>query len=285
MGRLLPLLTIAVLLAALPLRADALDSEIIQVRYRTVQELVPIVSPLLGPAGRISADPRTNSLIVIDTAEAIDRIARLVQQLDQPPVALRIDVRFGRRQSANEQTASAEGSLSGDGWQVSSGDGEEDGLHVRLQDRSRRQDQTARVSVSTVSGSPAYIRYGTEIPYLQRAAGVCRRYGGCPPTVAFYRVETGFWVTPRIAGDRIDLVIVPQVADLASGQRVRFAAASVHQAVYPDRWTEIGGVQDRQSSALSEILGASDTGRRGSLSISVKVERLDGQSRADEEKR
>ncbi len=277
-------LAVAVLLAALPLPATAVESEVIAVHYRAAQDLLPIASPLLSPAGRISADARTNSLIVIDSPEAIDRIVRLVQQVDQPPVALKIEVRFERRQAARERTAEAEGRISGEGRQISSGDGEEDGVRLRVQDRTREQDRTARVSVATVSGSPAYIRYGTEIPYRERQAGVCRRYGGCPPAVVFHRVETGFWVTPRLAGDRIDLTIVPQVADLASGQRVRFSAASVHRIVRPGQWSQIGSGQRVQSGALAEILGASDTAGRGSFSISVRVDRLDETSDANEGK-
>jgi len=272
---LISIATAAVLLAVLPPAAHALDSEIIQIHYRDAQQLVSIASPMLSPAGRISADARTNALIIIDTPGAIERIAQLVQQLDRPPVPLRIDVRFGQRRTAAEQTAAAEGRLSGDGWQVSTGDGAEDGVRVRVQDRSQRESRSARVSVTTVSGSPAYIRYGSEVPYREQQADVCRRYGGCPPAVVFHRVETGFWVTPRLAGDRIDLTVDPQIADLASGKRVRFAAASAHLTVEGGQWVEIGGGGDRSGAALAEILGVGDAERTAAFSIFLKVERLD----------
>jgi len=273
-------LAAAVLLAVLSMTAHALDTEIIQVRYRNAQELVSIASPMLGPAGRISADARTNMLIVVGTPEAIERIAGLVQQLDRPPVPLRIDVRFGQRRSAAETTAAAEGRLSGDGWEVSTGDDAQDGVRIRVQDRTRREDKTARVSVTTVSGRPAYIRYGSEVPYRERQAGVCRRYGGCPTAVTFHRVETGFWVTPRLAGDRIDLTIDPQIADLASGRQVRFAAASTHLVVDGGRWVQIGGGDERTGAALTEILGVADGEKTAAFSIFLRVERLDGKDGA-----
>jgi type II secretory pathway component GspD/PulD (secretin) len=273
-------LTAAVLLAVLPLTAHALDTEIIQVHYRNAQELVSIASPMLSPSGRISADARTNVLIVIDTPEAIERIAGLVQQLDRQPVRLRIDVRFGQRRSAAAQASGVDGRLSGDGWEVSTGDGAEEGIRVRLQNRTRRENKTARVSVTTVSGRPAYIRYGSEVPYRERQAGVCRRYGGCPTAVTFHRVETGFWVTPQLAGDRIDLTIDPQISDLASGKRVRFAAASTHLVVDGGRWVQIGGGDERTGAALTEILGVADGEKTTAFSIFLRVERLAGKDGA-----
>lgn len=88
-------------------------------------------------------------------------------------------------------------------------------------------------------------------------------------------METGFWVTPLPAGDRIELEIVPQIADIASGRRVRFAAASTHVAVRPGHWTEIGGGDNAETNALAEILGVAGTGENDAFSISLKVERLD----------
>ena len=78
-----------------------------------------------------------------------------------------------------------------------------------------------------------------------------------------------------LSGDRVDLEIVPQIADLASGRRVRFAAASTHMAVRPGQWIRIGGADNAETRALAEILGRADAGQSESFSISLKVERVD----------
>jgi len=269
------LLLAAVILAALPARAAALESRVLEIHYRNAEEVLSVASPLLSPAGRISADARTNSLIVVDTEDAIQRIAGLVQRLDRPPAALRIDVRFEQTRSVRRQEAAAEGRVSGNGWQGSTGRTAEDGVQIQVRDKTRTESRRTAFSVTTLAGSPAYVIVGTEIPYRQRRAGICRRYGGCPQAVEFHRVETGFWVTPLLVGDRIDLEIVPQIADIASGRRVRFAAASTHVAVRPGHWTEIGGGDNAETNALAEILGFAGTGQSSTFSISLKVEQLD----------
>ncbi len=255
--------------------AQALESRIIEVQYRNAKELLSVATPMLSPAGRISSDARTNSLIVVDTPESVERIIELLRRLDRPPIPLRIDVSFQKATDRKRQEVTAEGSVSGDGWEVSRGRSDEDGAHIRIHDRTRTESRSESISVTTLSGSPAYVTIGTEIPYDRQKAGVCRRYGGCPPTVEFHRVETGFWVTPRVSGDHIDLEIVPQVADLASGRRIRFAAASTHVVVRPSQWTKIGGGENVEAAALAEILGAADSERTESFSILLKVSRLD----------
>ena len=269
------LLAAVLLLPVLSARAAALESRVLEIHYRNAEEMLSVASPLLTPVGRISADARTNSLVVVDTPASIQRIVALVQRLDLPPSALRIDVRFGQTRSVHNQEATAEGRVSGNGWQVSTGRTDEDGVQIQVRDKTRTESRRASFSVTTLSGSPAYVTVGTEVPYRQRRAGICRRYGGCPPTVEFHRVETGFWVTPRVSGDRIDMEIVPQIADIASGRRVRFAAASTHVSVRPGQWTEIGGGDNAKTDALAEILGVAGTGQRGAFSILLKVERLD----------
>ncbi len=277
------LLWLSVLAPALPAHATPMESAVVTIRFRSAQELAPVVSPLLGPEGRISVDARTNSLVVVDTREAIGRIAALVKRLDRPPVPLRIAVRFGQERSTAVREAEVEGSVSGDGGEVPADRKNRQGLYARLRNDARNEIRSTGVSVTTMSGSPAYVRVGTRVPYRQRIGPLCRRYGGCPEAIRFYRVETGFWVTPVLAGDRIDLKIVPEIADQESGQRVRFAAASTHIAVLPGRWTELGGGQSEQSQSLREILGVSDDVRRSVFSISVKVEKIVGGGSDNEE--
>ena len=48
--------------------------EVISLNYRSAPEVLPLVKSMLSPEGRISADERTNSLIIVDSEEAIARI-------------------------------------------------------------------------------------------------------------------------------------------------------------------------------------------------------------------
>jgi type II secretory pathway component GspD/PulD (secretin) len=61
--------------------------EIISLTYRNPTEVLPLVKSMLSPDGKISADERTNSLIIVDSAEAIaaevaERFGEAVQGSD-----------------------------------------------------------------------------------------------------------------------------------------------------------------------------------------------------------
>lgn len=71
-----------------------LDIRIIPVNYLMATELMTVIRPLLTPRGRAAADRRTNSLIVQDIPEVLDKIYRLIQDLDQPTQQVLIEARI-----------------------------------------------------------------------------------------------------------------------------------------------------------------------------------------------
>lgn len=65
---------------------------VIQVSYANVDNLTKQLAPFLSEGrGRIGFDNRTSSLIVTDTDEVINRIVRLVKNLDIPPMQVMIE--------------------------------------------------------------------------------------------------------------------------------------------------------------------------------------------------
>jgi len=81
-----------------------LQQQIIQVQYARAENLEDIIddndssgdrdSSLLSGRGNISVDPRTNSLIISDVPSSIDKIQRLVAQLDVPVRQVLVDSRI-----------------------------------------------------------------------------------------------------------------------------------------------------------------------------------------------
>ena len=68
-------LVVATMLPYSPLQAAEVD--VIKVQYRRAAELVPIVETLLSVEGTVTVSERTNSLIVVGTPEAIQRVHAL----------------------------------------------------------------------------------------------------------------------------------------------------------------------------------------------------------------
>ena len=65
------------------IRGDSQITEVYQLKYGSVRDIVPILKPLLPPTSHFAAHGPTNTIILTDTASNIDRILSIVAKLDQ----------------------------------------------------------------------------------------------------------------------------------------------------------------------------------------------------------
>ena len=271
LARGLSVFALALLVAAVS--ADA-AVEVISLTYRNPTEVLPLVKSMLSPDGKISADERTNSLIIVDSAEAIARVRQSLAVIDAPVRQAMVRVRFQDSATREERSVSGGGQVSGDNWSVSTGrrQSTRDGVDVRVQDRSVSRGGSSEYFINALSGSWAYIRVGQDIPYTARWSDLCRRYGR---PVVFQRIETGFDVKPVIRENMADVEIVPRISEMGSGGRpggVRFAEASTHVQVPLGQWVTIGGSDQSANEVLRAILEAGSSRQSSALSIQLFVE-------------
>ncbi len=89
---------------------EPLQTETIQVNYANAQDLAKLITTpsnntsskngagsnngLLSPRGEISADPRTNTLLIQDIPSKIEQIRKLIAKLDRPVEQVQIDARI-----------------------------------------------------------------------------------------------------------------------------------------------------------------------------------------------
>jgi len=248
--------------------------EVISLNYRSAPEVLPLVKSMLSPEGRISADERTNSLIIVDSEEAIARIKQSLAVIDTPVRQAMVRVRFQESSQREERSVSGAGRVSGDGWSVSGGSSPRarDGVEIRAQDRSVNRGGRSEYFINTLSGNWAYIRVGQDIPYTARWSDLCRRYGR---TVVFQRIEVGFDVKPVIRENMADVEIVPRITEMGSGGRpggVRFAEASTQVLLPLGQWVTIGGFDQSGNEVLRAILEAGSSHQTSTLSIQLMVE-------------
>ena len=245
--------------------------EIISLTYRNPTEVLPLVKSMLSPDGKISADERTNSLIIVDSAEAIARVKQSLAVIDAPVRQAMVRVRFQDSATREDRSVSGGGQVSGDNWSVSTGrrQSTRDGVDVRVQDRSVSRGGSSEYFINALSGSWAYIRVGQDIPYTARWSDLCRRYGR---PVVFQRIETGFDVKPVIRENMADVEIVPRISEMGSGGRpggVRFAEASTQVQVPLGQWVTIGGSDQSANEVLRAILEAGSSRQSSALEHSV----------------
>ena len=253
--------------------SPAREVAVIKVEHRWAAELLPIVKSMLSAAGTVTVSERVNSLVIVDTPEAIERVQAYLDRFDRPVEQVRIHIRFHKMGEDKDSEVSAHGRISNDNVSVAIGGKKKDGGDISLEERARRQKNDSEFFVVAMSGSPAYIRAGEEIPYHQNSA-FFRRYAPGGGTVTWQTVESGFEVTPTLAGDNAHLKIVPRIAyDDRKDGVIRFFGAQTELTVPLGRWVEIGGTTDQKNEIIREIISLSTSGGNSSTSMSLMVER------------
>ena len=249
------------------------EVDVVRVQYRRAAELVPVVQNLLSSEGTVTVSERINSLVIVDTPEAIQRVHAYLERFDRPVDQVRIQIRFHTTGADNQRVVAARGRYSTDDLSVAKGGKKRDGVDISVADRERRQSGYSESFVVAMSGSPAFIRSGKEIPY-RRGSAFLRRYAPDDGTIAWQYVESGFEVTPTVVGDNVHLKIVPRIAyDHRKDGVIRFFEAQTELTALLGQWVEIGGAVNQQNEVFKEILSHNRGGENSSTSMSLMVQR------------
>ena len=271
---LLLFLGISLAMASWGSRSLAADVAVIRIKYGWASEVLPIVQDMLSPNGSVTVSERINSLIIVDNQDAIKRVRAYLEAFDKPLEQVRIHVRFFENRSVSDRDVSARAKVSGDNLSVATGGKKRDGVDLSIADRRRSQQNDAEFFVFATSGRPAFIRAGQQIPYKASWTDYTRRYATAGDAVIFQTVDTGFEVTPTIAGDLVHLRIVPRAAYGEGPQAIiRFYGAQTELTTSYGKWVQIGGTNSRSNDVIKEILSRGKASRRNSMSMSLMVEK------------
>lgn len=268
--------------------------EVIALKYRQAEQLIPVIQPLLGRESSISSFQ--NQLVIRATAVELAQVRRVLASLDTAPRRLLITVRqdadFERDRRDAELSASVgngearvtvPGSSvreSGQGGQVVLRDGD-DRLRARVIDSQQMTRDRTTQTVQVLEGSSAFIRIGESRPVPDRQVVrsfingrvVERVTGG----TEYREANTGFHVLPRVQGDRVTLDISPQRESFDDESRrgtVNTQRLATTVSGRLGEWMDLGGIGDARSDDRSVLLGRS-TGRvNDRRGVQVKVEEL-----------
>jgi type II secretory pathway component GspD/PulD (secretin) len=279
----------AVLLNAALALAQATVLEVIPLRYRTAQEVIPVIQPMLAREGSVSG--LRGQLIVRTTPANLEEIRRILASIDTLPRQLVITVRQDADTDRSRSTAEASGSVGGEHGRVTIPPASRDrsGGNVILRngdDRVRahvvegrelgteRSTQTVRV----MEGREAFVQVGQSVPVrerqVQRAVVGGRVVEQVVEGTQYRDVMTGFYVLPRIAGDRVTLDVRPQRESLSDPARGGINVQSVATTVSGrfGEWMEIGAVGQDASGQQTVLLGRTATAVRDSRRVLVRVD-------------
>ncbi|HMN44883.1 MAG TPA: hypothetical protein PKE27_09935 [Povalibacter sp.] len=249
----------AALLCLVAWAAGAQSLEIIDLRYRTAAEVIPVLQPLVEPGGAISGSDY--KLFVRASAANVTQIRRALEQLDRQPRSLFVSVRRASRQTIEREAAAASVIVGNRG----------SGATVRATEGSSQREGSSISSVQVLEGGSAFISTGQSVPYVTAVvAGGRRPWIGASTT---YRdVNSGFLVTPRVATQRVTLDIEQQAQQLGNNQSVDTQRITTQASGRLGEWIALGGVSESASSQSSGLLSWQYATRSNDLEVWVKVE-------------
>jgi hypothetical protein len=258
--------------------------EIIDLKNRPAEEVLPIIKPMLDSDGAISGSGF--QLIIRTSSENLSQIKRLINQIDSAPNQLLISVFQGsqRELEASSREIHAHyqdrnihadvgqpGPSSGTRIETRSG-----GLTVGgsiKSTRTRTSDNPVQ-QLRILEGSAGYIETGQSIPYF--SGRVYRQHGrAIVETGTDYKdINTGFYVKPRINGKRVVLEINPYKESLnRSGTGlIDTQSASTTVTGLVGKWIEIGGIDNQSRSSGGGIGRHYETRERQSSRLWIKAE-------------
>lgn len=282
---------VVLLLAGLSAAALAQSQvEVIPLKYRNGDQVLPVLQPLLGRDSSISVFQ--NQLVIRASPSELAHVKRVLAGIDTQPRRLLITVRQDADLSRDSSAAELSGSIGNDNARVTvpgsslrSGgnvvlrDGD-DRLRARVIDSQQVNRDRGTQTVQVLEGYSAFIRIGESRPVPSRQVVRTVINGQVVDRVVegteYRDASTGFNVLPRVQGDRVTLDINPQRESFDENRRGAVSVQRVATTVSGrlGEWIDLGGVADTRSDERTVLLGRS-TGRvddrRG---VQVKVEEL-----------
>jgi len=257
--------------------------EVIPLNYRAAEEIIPIIRPLLPPQGSVSG--LNNKLIVRTTPENLAQIKQVLASIDAAPRRLRISV----SQDADLQRSRRGGEISG---RVEIGDNitiskpgrptppgasvSVDGARAKVYSSEEQQANRISQQVQVLEGNRALIRVGQSVPVRSRQYVDTPQGQRIIDTTTYQDVDTGFYVVPRVSGDRVMLEVFTAADSLRSPAT---GAANIQrvQTVVSGRlgeWIELAGIGEQAVQNDSDVLARSADTRRDVRRVSIKVDEI-----------
>jgi hypothetical protein len=217
--------------------------EIIPLRHRTVDQVLPALRPLLEPGGTLTG--QGTQLIVRASPANLAELRRALDAIDRPLRRLQISVRFDDALDAAARGVEA-------GGRITNRDAR---IDVRAHDSQTRASERVDQRIQVLEGARAFVFTGQSTPILQGSA--------------MRETATGFEAVPRLAGDRVLVDIAPR-RETPNQQQALATSVSARLG----EWFEVGSALENASRDDRGIASASRARSAESRRVWLKVEEI-----------
>lgn len=283
--RAIKLCAVLLLCLPLPVSAEEMVLEVIPLQQRTTAEVIQILRPLIAPGGTVTG--MNNQLIIKTTPSNLAEIKKILASLDHAPRRLLISV----KQDSGGQIQSGDHAISGryssgdvsiganspghprEGVVISGRDGEGNVIRYHGRESSATFDDRNTFTVQATEGYPAFIASGQSVPVTGSTAVVTPGGVIVQDTTEYVDASSGFYVLPRLQGDRVTLLIAPRLTRVTPGSAPIFDVQNVETTAsgHLGEWIELGGVDQQFGDSHQGTISSSSARGNEQRSIYVKV--------------
>lgn len=255
----------------------ARDLQIIELRYRPAEEIVPVIQPLIEPGGVLTGADR---MLFVNTSPAnFEQVRQAVELLDRRPRQLIVTVGQGTVTRGDRTDLVGTATVGRGDVQVgvNAPPGDDSGVAVGVRSGSQRTDLHNTSSVRTLEGTETYIALGQRVP-LTTTQVVPGRRGPIEYTSSEIRdVSTGFYATVRLQGETATLEVSPRQQRLRGSATapVVETAGLVSTVSGPlGEWIPLGAVQETGGGDTTGLLVWGRRSAQSQYSAWVKVDEV-----------
>lgn len=261
-----------VLLWPIMLHAGPADPvEFIQLKGRTAEEMIPLLKPLLKQGDALTGTGY--QLIIRTDRQTLSDVRAVINQLDHAQRNLLISVRRGKAGEAQHRQVDASGSVRlKDNVRVGAGDTNRDGVSVRIKDNRLTTHDSGVQQLRVLEGQRAFINTGQEVPYPDNQVVVTQGQTIINRGTIYHKVDRGFYVLPRLSGDRVTLSITSSDGNVLPDKSIAVQETATVVQGRVGEWIQIGGISEQSDTSSRGILSAQSRQSSHSLDIYVKVE-------------
>lgn len=265
-------LLLALLLPATAIAEAVLRIEVVTLRYRTVDEVLPVVQPLLDARGRMTG--AHNQLIIRSTPDNLRELLPVIRHLDAPARQLILHVEQGEASATQSRRATLDAAI-GDRNRIEIGNPTRpNSVVARIGAGSGSGENNSVQRIQTLDGRAAHIRTGKLIPIVNTTVD---SYGHPVTQIEHQSADKGVWVTPRLVGENeVELEISTRHDDeerQAGRLQTRRSESTIRGRL--GEWIDLGGVGNEESRDDKALSGIRSISTHRDFNLRVKVELVD----------
>lgn len=279
--------TLALALALLPALARSQETriEVIPVRNRPAESLAPALQRMLGAGAVVTA--ASGKLIVNASPADLARVRELLRDLDTPARSLWISVRQDADSSGSYRAGGVSGQAGAGGVRVTVPETTETRHGNTVERRTTRTEvrgafaegsqqssDSALQQLRATEGLPAFIRVGSAMPVTQTQVTPVPGGAVVSGGTAYVNADTGFYVTPLLAGDLVTLELSAVKERISRAGVLDTQALETTVSGRLGEWISLGEILRSEKARRSGLFAAAGMQSNERASVLVRVDEI-----------